>query len=132
MCTGWKLLADLGEARRARTLIRVRGSREWIRVDQYIISETIESGKMAVMGLFDVAWLCPLLLSVYESVFVAGCRVDDGVTSCHDLCSVPAGAEVVLFSGDVLVLSCLPASVKVGIDSGQETCSQTFTTVDIQ
>jgi hypothetical protein len=74
---------------------------------------------MAVMGLFELVWLCPLVLSMYESVFVDGCRVDDGVMSCHDLCSVPAGAEVVLFSVDVLVLSCLPASVKVGTDSGQ-------------
>jgi hypothetical protein len=71
------------------------------------------------MGLFELVWLCPLILSVYESVIVDGCRMDDGVTSCHDLCSVPAGAEVVLFSGDVLVLSCLPSSVKVGIDSRQ-------------
>jgi hypothetical protein len=74
---------------------------------------------MAMRGLSALLWLCLLIVSVCENVIVVGCRVDDGVTSCHDLCSVPAGAEVVLFSGDVLVLSCLPTSVKVGIDSGQ-------------
>jgi hypothetical protein len=75
------------------------------------------------------ALLCWLCLSVCVKVFAAGCRVDDGVTSCHDLCLVPAGAELVLFSGDVLALNCLPASVKVCIDKRQYTSAQTIRTV---
>lgn len=63
-----------------------------------------------VMSVLVCLLVC-LLLGV--SAASSACRVDNGVASCSDLCDVPAGTKVVLFSGDVLALRCLPPSVVV-------------------